>query len=102
MANQPEREQQILEWQIEDRRKAAVAGIQDAVDRLHRMAEDVVASQKVYPNPADLSKALAHAQNTIVWGFANLLSAINDAAAKAHQADALTSTLAALTGAAKK
>ena len=91
-----DREQQILSWQIQDRRRDALAGLADAAERLRRLAEEMSTATRIYPKAEDLSKALGYAQNQITWGFANLLAAINDAAVKAYEADTLAATLAGL------
>jgi len=90
------REQEILGWQINDRRQAALAGIADAAERLRRLIDELSTATRMYPKAEDASKALEYAQNQITWGFANLLTAIHDARAKAHEADALAATLAGL------
>jgi len=90
------REQRILGWQIQDRRKDALAGLADAAERLHRLVDELSTATRMYPKAEDASKALDYAQNQITWGFANLLTAIHDATAKAHEADALAATLAGL------
>jgi hypothetical protein len=87
--------QQILSWQIQDRRRDALAGLADAAERLRRLAEEMSTATRLYPKAEDLSKALGYAQNQITWGFANLLAAINDAAVKAYEADVLAATRAA-------
>jgi hypothetical protein len=96
MTTKSAREQEILGWQINDRRQAALAGITDAAERLRRLAEEMSAATRMYPKAEDASKALEYAQNQITWGFANLLTAIHDARVKAHEADALAATLAGL------
>ena len=96
MTTKNAREQQILGWQIQDRRQAALAGIADATERLRRLIDELSTATRMYPKAEDASKALEYAQNQITWGFANLLTAIHDARAKAHEADALAATLAGL------
>jgi len=86
------REQRILGWQIEDRRQAALAGIADAAKGLYRLVDELATATKMYPKAEDASKALEYAQNQITWGFANLLTTIHNATAKAHEADALAAT----------
>jgi hypothetical protein len=90
------REQEILGWQINDRRQAALAGLADAAERLHRLVDELSTATRMYPKAEDASKALDYAQNQITWGFANLLAVLHSATAKAHEADALAATLAGL------
>ncbi|MBM3748419.1 MAG: hypothetical protein FJW34_21775 [Acidobacteria bacterium] len=90
------REQEILGWQIQDRRQAALAGLADGTERLRRLIDEMSTATRMYPKTEDASKALEYAQNQITWGFANLLTAVHDARAKAHEADALAATLAGL------
>ena len=89
-----ETEQQILGWQIHDRRQDALAGLADATERLRRLMDEMSAATKMYPK--DASKALEYAQNQITWGFANLLVALQNATKSAQEADALAATLAGL------
>ena len=58
--------------------------------------DEVSTATKMYPKAEEVSKALDYAQNQITWGFANLLAALHNATAKAHEADALAATLAGL------
>jgi hypothetical protein len=91
-----ELEQQILGWQIQDRRQDALAGLADAAERLRRLIDEMSTATRMYPKADEASKALDYAQNQITWGFANLLAALHNATAKAHEADALAATLAGL------
>ena len=91
-----ETEQQIMGWQIHDRRQDALAGLADAAERLHRLVDELSTATRMYPKAEDASKALDYAQNQITWGFANLLASLHNAIAKAHEADALAATLAGL------
>jgi len=89
-------EQQILGWQIQDRRRDALAGLAEAAERLRRLAEEMSTATRIYGKPEEVSKALGYAHNQITWGFANLLTVINDATVKAFEADTLAARLAAL------
>jgi len=96
MTTKNAREQEILGWQIEDRRATALAGLADAAERLHRMVDELSTATRMYPKAEDASKALEFAQNQITWGFANLLAALHNATFRAHEADVLAATLAGL------
>ena len=91
-----ETEQQILGWQIHDRRQDALAGLADATERLRRLIDEMTTATRLYPKAEDASKALEYAQNQVTWGFANLLVALQNATTSAHEADALAATLAGL------
>ena len=91
-----ELEQQILGWQIQDRRQDALAGLADAAERLRRLIDEMSTATRMYPKADEASKALDYAQNQITWGFANLLVALQNATTSAHEADALAATLAEL------
>ena len=94
MTTESAREQEILGWQIQDRRQAARAALADASERLRRLGDEMSTATQMYPQAEDASKAVDYAQNQITWGFANLLTALHAAAAKAREADTLAATLA--------